>query len=112
MKYSIRLATVLAFTLALAGAAAAQQVTVDPSIPAYTATKGVSGSLKSVGSDTMNNEMTLWAEGFKGLYPNVQVEVEAVADAAAAPSEEDAAPRARASKKAVRGKTGTRRAGK
>ena len=43
---------------------------------------------------------------------DVQVEVEAVADAAAAPSEEDAAPRARASKKAVRGKTGTRRAGK
>lgn len=86
MKYSIRLATVLAFTLALAGAAAAQQVTVDPSIPAYTATKGVSGSLKSVGSDTMNNEMTLWAEGFKGLYPNVQVEVEGKGSSTAPPA--------------------------
>jgi phosphate transport system substrate-binding protein len=36
----------------------------------------VSGNLKSIGSDTMNNEMTLWAEGFLAIYPNVQIEIE------------------------------------
>lgn len=42
----------------------------------YTPVAGVSGSLKSVGSDTMNNVMTYWMEGFKGLYPNVLTQVE------------------------------------
>src|SRR5262249_54948712 len=37
---------------------------------------GVSGNLKSVGSDTMNNEMSLWAEGFAKFYPSVRVEIE------------------------------------
>lgn len=32
--------------------------------------------IKSVGSDTMNNMMALWAEGFRKFYPNVQVEIE------------------------------------
>jgi len=36
----------------------------------------VSGSVSSVGSDTMNNMMTLWAETFRKLYPNVKVQVE------------------------------------
>ena len=52
-------------SLVLAAAAAAQAVQVDSSLPTYTPAKGVSGSLKSVGSDTMNNEMTLWAESFR-----------------------------------------------
>ena len=30
----------------------------------------------SVGSDTMNNLMTLWGEAFLGSYPNVSLEVE------------------------------------
>ena len=54
----------------------AQTVTVDPALPTYKPVQGVSGSIKSVGSDTMNNLMTLWAEGFLRLYPNVKVEVE------------------------------------
>ncbi len=52
------------------------QVKVDPALPTYTPVQGVSGSLKSVGSDTMNNEMTLWAEGFLSFYPNVSIEIE------------------------------------
>jgi phosphate transport system substrate-binding protein len=52
------------------------QVRVDPALPTYTPVQGVSGSLKSVGSDTMNNEMTLWAEGFLSFYPNVSIEIE------------------------------------
>jgi phosphate transport system substrate-binding protein len=52
------------------------QLKVDPKLPEYKAVQGVSGSLKSVGSDTMNYEMTLWAEGFLRFYPNVQIEIE------------------------------------
>jgi phosphate transport system substrate-binding protein len=58
--------------LALQGAG----VQVDPKLPRYENAQGVSGTIKSVGSDTMNNLMTLWSEGFKGLYPSVQVEIE------------------------------------
>ncbi len=60
----------------VAGLASAQSVKVDPSLAAYTKVDGVSGTAKSIGSDTMNNEMTLWLEGFKSFYPNVNVEIE------------------------------------
>jgi phosphate transport system substrate-binding protein len=52
------------------------QVKIDPKLAAYEKTDGVAGSIKSVGSDTMNNEMTLWAEGFLNFYPSVQMEIE------------------------------------
>jgi len=51
-------------------------VTVDEKIPPYKTVSGVSGELKSIGSDTMNNLMTLWAEGFKKRYPNVKIAIE------------------------------------
>jgi phosphate transport system substrate-binding protein len=60
----------------LAGGVFAQAVEVDRALPEYTPVEGVSGNLKSIGSDTMNNEMTLWAEGFQAMYPNVQIEIE------------------------------------
>ncbi len=72
-------AWVAAAVLALAAGASGsvqQGVKVDPSIPEYKQVQGVSGNLKSIGSDTMNNEMTLWAEGFLKMYPNVQIEIE------------------------------------
>jgi phosphate transport system substrate-binding protein len=62
--------------LPLALPAGAQNVQLDAKLPAYKAVQGVSGNLKSIGSDTMNNEMALWTEGFKKFYPNVQIEVE------------------------------------
>jgi len=62
------------------------QVQVDPKLPEYKATQGVSGNLKSIGSDTMNNEMTLWAEGFMGFYPNVQIEIEGKGSSTAPPA--------------------------
>jgi phosphate transport system substrate-binding protein len=49
---------------------------VDAKIPAYAVTSGVSGNLNSVGSDTLNNLMTFWSEGFKAHYPNVKIQVE------------------------------------
>lgn len=60
-----------------------QAVVVDPKIPAYTPVQGVSGSIKSVGSDTMNNLMTFWSEGFKKLYPAVTTEIEGKGSATA-----------------------------
>jgi phosphate transport system substrate-binding protein len=62
------------------------QVAVDPKLPDYKPVEGVSGNLKSIGSDTMNNEMTLWAEGFMTQYPNVQIEIEGKGSATAPPA--------------------------
>lgn len=64
----------------------AQAVRVDPKIAKYKSVQGVSGSLKSVGSDSMNNEMTLWAEGFRKLYPNVKIEIEGKGSSTAPPA--------------------------
>src|SRR5688572_15165999 len=66
------------------GAQAAQQV--DAALPAYQRTSGVSGSLNSVGSDTMNNMMTLWAETFRKFYPNVKIQVEGKGSSTAPPA--------------------------
>ena len=52
------------------------QPKIDPKLPDYKSAQGVSGTLKSVGSDTMLNLMGLWAEGFRKFYPNVQPEIE------------------------------------
>jgi phosphate transport system substrate-binding protein len=49
---------------------------VDPGLPAYEPVSGISGNLNSVGSDTLNNLMLLWAEGFRTSYPNVNVQVQ------------------------------------
>jgi phosphate transport system substrate-binding protein len=59
---------------------------VDESLPTYTSVAGVSGSLKSIGSDTMNNEMALWGEGFKKAYPSVTLEVEGKGSSTAPPA--------------------------
>jgi len=62
------------------------QIKVDPSLPSYTPVSGVSGSIKSMGSDTMNNEMALWAEGFQRFYPSVQIEIEGKGSSTAPPA--------------------------
>jgi phosphate transport system substrate-binding protein len=62
------------------------QVKVDEKIPPYKNVGGVSGELKSIGSDTMNNLAALWAEGFKKAYPNVKVEIEGKGSATAPPA--------------------------
>ncbi len=72
-------------TVAL-GTAYAQAVKVDPSIPAYSRSSGVSGNINSVGSDTMNNLMALWGEGFQKLYPNVKIQIEGKGSTTAPPA--------------------------
>jgi phosphate transport system substrate-binding protein len=64
----------------------AGKVEVDPAIPAYSPVSGVSGNLNSIGSDTLNNLMTLWAEGFKKAYPNVNIQVEGKGSSTAPPA--------------------------
>ncbi len=71
---------------AMVAGAAAQQVTVDSALPTYTTAQGVSGSLKSIGSDTLNNLMTYWAEEYKKLYPNVKIEIEGKGSSTAPPA--------------------------
>ena len=83
MKKSILLLSTLAF---LAASARAEKVHVDPAIPAYAPVSGVSGNVNSIGSDTLNNLMTLWAEGFKKAYPNVNIQVEGKGSSTAPPA--------------------------
>jgi phosphate transport system substrate-binding protein len=64
----------------------AQAIRVDTSLPTYQKTSGVSGSLSSIGSDTMNNMMTLWAENFRRMYPNVKVQIEGKGSSTAPPA--------------------------
>src|SRR5436305_5795225 len=71
------------FALLLTATQANAQVRVDANLPDYKPTGGVSGRVKSVGSDTMNNLMTFWAEGFRRHYPSVQVEIEGKGSATA-----------------------------
>ena len=59
---------------------------MDPAIPAYQKASGISGNLSSIGSDSMNNLMTLWAETFRKYYPNVKVQVEGKGSSTAPPA--------------------------
>ncbi len=78
--------TVLAAAVTFAAAVARGEGKVDPRLPEYKPAQGVSGAIKSVGSDTMNNLMTLWAEGFMAFYPNVQIEIEGKGSSTAPPA--------------------------
>ena len=73
-------------TLILSFSALAHSAEVDPAIPEYKQVSGVSGNLISIGSDTLNNLMTLWAEGFKAKYPNVNIQIEGKGSATAPPA--------------------------
>ena len=59
---------------------------IDPAIPAYAVVSGVSGDVSSVGSDTLNNLMTFWTEGFREHYPNVFTPVEGKGSSTAPPA--------------------------
>ena len=59
---------------------------VDPALADYEKVSGVSGSLSSVGSDTLANLMTLWAEEFKREYPNVSIQIQAAGSSTAPPA--------------------------
>ena len=85
MKKQTGMAAALAVVLA-AGGALAQQMKLDPDLAAYKAVSGVSGNISSVGSDTLNNLMTHWAESFQKFYPNAKVQVEGKGSSTAPPA--------------------------
>lgn len=72
--------------LPLAAHAETQVAKLDPGIPAYKKTSGVTGNLNSIGSDTLNNVMTLLSEKMKEYYPNVNVQVEGKGSGTAPPA--------------------------
>ncbi len=59
---------------------------VDPNIKQYQKVDGISGNLSSVGSDTLANLMTLWAESFRKFYPSVNVQIQAAGSSTAPPA--------------------------
>lgn len=80
-----KLAIVL-LVFAWTGSAFGGTLEVDPQLPAYSKQGGVSGNISSVGSDTLNNLMTLWSEKFKQFYPNVNIQVEGKGSSTAPPA--------------------------
>ena len=90
MKLNKQLRTT-ALAVAIAGASlisvkATAAAKVDAHLPVYEKASGVSGNLSSVGSDTLANLMTLWAEGFKRFYPNVNIQIQAAGSSTAPPA--------------------------
>ncbi len=79
-------ATLAAATLALGPVLGHADAKLDPNLPEYHKASGVSGNLSSVGSDTLANLMTLWAEEFKRLYPNVNIQIQAAGSSTAPPA--------------------------
>ena len=76
-----------AFVLSLfTGFAVAQTMQVDPRLEPYERVSGISGSASSIGSDTMNNMMALWLEGFRKYYPNVKIQIEGKGSSTAPPA--------------------------
>ena len=62
------------------------QVQLDPGLQPYKTVSGVSGNLSSVGSDTLNNLMTHWAQSFSRFYPNAKVQIEGKGSSTAPPA--------------------------
>jgi phosphate transport system substrate-binding protein len=54
-------------------------------LPSYEKVSGISGNLSSVGSDTLANMMTFWAEEFKVNYPNINIQIQAAGSSTAPP---------------------------
>lgn len=59
---------------------------LDPKLPTYAPKHRLQGNLSSIGSDTMNNLMTLWAEEFRKLHPGVRIQVEGKGSSTAPPA--------------------------
>ncbi len=85
----MKLATILKTTgvaLALAATQLSWSADADANLPDYQPASGVSGNLSSIGSDTLANLMTFWAEEFKRAYPNVNIQIQAAGSSTAPPA--------------------------
>jgi len=90
MKISFKTKSLIAAmgfaTSAMFSVTATAVQTVDAAVPAYQKVNGISGNLSSVGSDTLANLMTLWAEEFNREYPNVNIQIQAAGSSTAPPA--------------------------
>jgi phosphate transport system substrate-binding protein len=59
---------------------------LDPGLQPYRPTSGVSGNINSIGSDSLNNVMTLWGETFTKFYPNAKIQIEGKGSSTAPPA--------------------------
>ncbi len=84
MRKALTTAAIVALTAAVGYAAGPPQV--DSGLTAYQAVSGVSGNISSIGSDTLNNLMTLWAESFNKFYPNAKIQIEGKGSSTAPPA--------------------------
>ncbi len=75
-----------AISAGLLATGVASAVSVDKGVAEYKSVSGISGNLSSVGSDTLANLMTLWAETFKRTYPNVNIQIQAAGSSTAPPA--------------------------
>lgn len=76
----------LGVAVALGSTMMTASANVDPALPSYERVSGISGNLSSVGSDTLNNLMTLWAEEFAKNYPNVNIQIQGAGSSTAPPA--------------------------
>ncbi len=83
LRKSVAVAGASAFVVGMAPVALAE---LDPGLKDYEIASGVSGNLSSIGSDTLANLMTLWAEDFKRAYPNVNIQIQAAGSSTAPPA--------------------------
>jgi phosphate transport system substrate-binding protein len=72
--------------IGLASMVSFSSIAIDKNLPVYKKVSGVSGNVSSVGSDTLANMMTFWAEEFKRTYPNVNVQIQAAGSSTAPPA--------------------------
>ena len=87
IKKSVTVGCVALLAVAtMATTSIAQQLKVDANLPDYAKVQGVAGNLSSIGSDTLNNLMTFWAESFRKHYPNVNIQIEGKGSSTAPPA--------------------------
>jgi phosphate transport system substrate-binding protein len=80
------LALLWALVSSIPSAFADDAIVLDPALKGYIKVSGVSGNVNSIGSDTLNNLMTLWAEGFRKQYPSVKIQIEGKGSSTAPPA--------------------------
>ena len=84
-KHKLLLAA-MGLSASLLSLSASAVQSVEAGIPEYQKASGISGNLSSVGSDTLANLMTLWAEEFNRAYPNVNIQIQAAGSSTAPPA--------------------------
>src|SRR6202795_348844 len=84
MKRAITAVAIVGLTAAVGYASGPPKL--DPALQPYKSVSGVSGNVSSIGSGSLHNLMTLWAENFSKLYPNAKIQIEGKGSSTAPPA--------------------------